>query len=223
MATIKLKILLDSENQNDAVSFANLMNAFSGAPSVQLSQVVKSAAHFPLQELNTAITAQSPTSQQTEEKTTEAVKVTDGEIKDYSEQEMLDMPNTELKDYVTGLGIEWAKAEGKNTNRKLANLVLEFREVKGGISQEIEDPAAEKIIQEGKLDKAENETAEDDLAEEEESSTGITYNDLKISLGKKVDQHRDAIVAKLRAFGATKMPNLDEKHWEAMYNFMESL
>ena len=56
-----------------------------------------------------------------------------------------------------------------------------------------------------------------------EDAPAITYNDLKVSLGKKVDEHREAIVAKLAEFGATKMPNLAEEHWTDMFNFMEAI
>lgn len=215
MATIKLEILLDSNEQTDVLAFSNLMNAFSGTPAVQ----VKSAG--------TEISNSKKVLQEAGEEVFESIKalaetiVTEhkeetAENHEYTEAEMLKLPNTDLKDYATGLGIDWAKAEGKNTNRKLADLVLAFRN--GETSEEQETPAAEAAKDEAPAETAEDLTKEDDLAGE-----AITYNDLKVSLGKKVDEHREAIVAKLAEFGATKMPNLAKDHWEAMYNFMEAL
>ena len=219
MATIKLEILLDSKEQNDVTAFANLMNAFSGAPSVQL---VTSKQEFPLEALKRTLEAQSPSIQVTATEAEGITETTQNEEYqngyEYSEAEMLKLPNTDLKDYATGLGIDWAKAEGKNTNRKLADLVLAFRS--GEIKEEQESPAAE-AAEEAPTETAEDLTAEDDLSAED--APALTYDDLKVSLGKKVDQHREAIVEQLGKFGATKMPNLDEKHWEAMYNFMEAL
>ena len=214
MATIKLEILLDSENRNDVLSFANLMNAFSGAPSVQL---VTSKHEFPLEALKRTVEAQSPSSSsQVTVTATEAEENTTADPVEYSEAEMLAMLNTDLKDYATSLGIDWAKAEGKNTNRKLADLVLAFR---NGEPKEEQSPAAEAAKDEAEAEaeeEAPTETAED-------APTTLTYNDLKVSLGKKVDEHREAIVAKLAEYGATKMPNLDEEHWVDMFNFMEAL
>ena len=214
MATIKLEILLDSNEQTDVLAFSNLMNAFSGTPAIQL---VTSKQEFPLEALKRSVEAQSPSTSTSTQVTPTEVEVNTAEIANISEDEMLAMPNTDLKDYATSLGIDWAKAEGKNTNRKLANLVLDFR---NGVTSEVEDgsPAAEAAKDEAPAETAEDLTKENDLAGE-----AITYNDLKVSLGKKVDEHREAIVAKLAEYGATKMPNLAEEHWEAMYNFMEAL
>ncbi len=205
MAQIKLEILLDSKEQKDVNAFANLMNAFSGTPAVH----VLNSGSFPTEALKRTLEAQSPSTQDaTADDEIKGVQSTTTEIRDYSEEEMMDMPNANLKDYVAGLGIDWGKAEGKNTNRKLANLVLEFR---NGVTAE----AAK--------DEAPAETAEDLTKEDDLTGEAITYNDLKVSLGKKVDEHREAIVAKLEEFGATKMPNLAEEHWTEMYNFMEAL
>lgn len=207
MAKIKLEIELDSNDLNDQKAFTNLMHAFSGSPTVQ---VISSKNDFPLQELKEAVKVQSPSTSEpdikTSETNTEPAKDTT-EVTEYSETEMLKMPNSDLKEYATALGIDWAKAEGKNTNRKLTDLVLAFRE-------------------EGSADEAsdENDTDPGDLAGETSGSlVGVDYNDLKVALGKKVDDHRPAIVAKLKEFGATRMPDLAEKHWEEMYEFLEAL
>jgi hypothetical protein len=216
MATIKLEILLDSNEQTDVLAFSNLMNAFSGAPSVQYL-----SSGFPVEALKRTLEAQSPstankvTASEAEQiaETTKEEEYQNGY--EYSEAEMLKLPNTDLKDYATGLGIDWAKAEGKNTNRKLADLVLAFRN--GGAKDE-ESPATEVVKDEALKETAEDLTKEDDLGGEK-----LTYNDLKLSLGKKVDEHREAIVAKLAEYGATKMPNLAEEHWTDMFNFMEAL
>lgn len=207
MATIKLEILLDTRDQTDIVAFSNLMNAFSESPSVQLKSMGEKS--FPIEALKKAIEIQSPSTQNTDE-----IKRDISTTEIYSEEEMMAMPNSDLKEYVTGLGIDWAKAEGKNTNRKLANLVLESR---NGETEEQESPA-DKVEKEVPIVTSDDLTKEDDLAGEE-----ITYNDLKVALGKKVDAHRDAIVAKLAEFGATKMPNLPEEYWTDMFNFMEAL
>ena len=212
MATIKLEILLDSNGQTDIIAFSNLMNAFSGTPSVQ---VVNQG--FPIEALKRTVEAQSPstanklTASESEQiaETTKQEEYQNGY--EYSEAEMLKLPNTDLKDYATGLGIDWAKAEGKNTNRKLADLVLAFRN--GEPKEEQESLAAE----------AAKETAEDLTKEDDLGGDKLTYNDLKLSLGKKVDEHREAIVAKLAEYGATKMPNLAEEYWTDMFNFMEAL
>lgn len=218
MATIKLEILLDSNDQNDVTAFANLMNAFSGTPAIQL---VTSKQEFPLGALKRSVEAQSP-STSTQVTPTE-VEVNTAEIANISEDEMLAMPNTDLKDYATSLGIDWAKAEGKNTNRKLANLILEFRDVTEKVTEEAEAEEVASYAAEVAEEEAPTETAEDLTAEDDLAGEGITYNDLKVSLGKKVDEHREAIVAKLAEFGATKMPNLAEEHWTDMFNFMEAL
>lgn len=214
MATIKLEILLDTKDQMDILAFSNLMNAFSGTPSVQLKSAEDK--NFPLEALKKAIEVQSLTTQGTpgaESVIIEASKDFNKIERTFTEDEMMAMPNPDLKEYVTGLNIDWAKAEGKNTNRKLANLVLESRngETKDQESTTEED---EKVS----MDTSDDLTKEDDLVGEE-----ITYNDLKVSLGKKVDEHRDAIVAKLEEYGATKMTNLAEEHWTDMFNFMEAL
>ena len=206
MATIKLEILLDSNEQTDVLAFSNLMNAFSGAPAVQL---LNPKQEFPSEALKRTVEAQSPSTQvtptETEVNTTEIANISEDEM------QMLAMPNTDLKDYATSLGIDWAKAEGKNTNRKLANLILEFRDV------------TEKVTEGAEEEEAPTETAEDLTTEEDLAGAKLTYNDLKVSLGKKVDEHREAIVAKLAEFGATKLPNLAEQHWVEMYNYMEAL
>lgn len=204
MATIKLEILLDSNEQNDITAFANLMNAFSGTPSVQYLSSGKYET-FSKAAVEAGVRAET---------NTEAVVVTTEISKEeeyqngyeYSEAEMLKLPNTDLKDYATGLGIDWAKAEGKNTNRKLADLVLTFRNG--------ETPASEAAREEAPTEETE---------ETNPSSEAITYDMLKLALSKKVEEHREAIVEKLGELGATKMPNLAEENWEEMYNFMEAL
>jgi len=217
MATIKLEILLDSNDQTDVLAFSNLMNAFSGTPAVQVLHpgdafptIKMEGLSNPLENPNLTVTKEQSTADAGDHKEETA------ETPEYTEAEMLKLPNTDLKEYATGLGIDWAKAEGKNTNRKLADLVLAFRS--GETSEEQETPAAEAAKDEAPAETTEDLTKEDDLAGE-----GITYNDLKVSLGKKVDEHREAIVAKLAEYGATKMPNLAEEHWTAMFNFMEAL
>mgnify|MGYP003583873084 CR=1 FL=1 len=216
MATIKLEILLDSNEQTDALAFSNLMNAFSGTPAIQL---VTSKQEFPLEALKRSVEAQSTSTQVTPTE----VEVNTAEIANISEDEMLAMPNTDLKDYATSLGIDWAKAEGKNTNRKLANLILEFRDVTEKVTEEAEAEEVASYAAEVAEEEAPTETAEDLTAEDDLVGEKLTYNDLKVSLGKKVDEHREAIVAKLAEFGATKMPNLAEEHWTDMFNFMEAI
>ena len=214
MATIKLEILLDSENQKDVLSFANLMNAFSGAPAVQL---LNPKQEIPSEALKRAIEAHSPSNQVT----TAETEVNTTKFANISEDEMLAMLNTDLKDYATTLGIDWAKAEGKNTNRKLANLVLEFRDVTEKVTEvtEVTEAEAEEAAEAAEEAEAEEEAP----TETAEDAPAITYNDLKVSLGKKVDEHREAIVEQLGKFGATKIPDLAEEHWVEMYNFMEAL
>lgn len=68
----------------------------------------------------------------------------------------------------------------------------------------------------------EEEEAEDldPLGEEEETAT---LEDLKAMQGKKVTAHRDAIVKKLRGFGAAKLSELEEAHYQEYYDFMAKL
>ena len=215
MATIKLEILLDSNEQTDILAFSNLMNAFSGTPSVQ---VVNQG--FPIEALKRTVEAQSPsTSAQdapaAEATTSEASK----DVKVFTEVEMLKLPNAELKSYVTGLGIDWEATEGKNTNRKLADLVLEFRKY-------VESSKNDTATNVNPFAPDEDGKAEDTTAEEnEEAATegGVDYNTVKLELGKKVDANREAIVAKLSEFGATKLPNLPEAHFAAMFEFLKAL
>lgn len=132
---------------------------------------------------------------------------------------MLKLPNTELKSYVTGLGIDWEAAEGKNTNRKLTDLVLEFRKY-------VESSKNDTATNANPFAPDEDEKAEDTTAEEnEEAATegGVDYNAVKLELSKKVDANREAIVAKLAEFGATKLPNLPEVHFAAMFEFLKAL
>lgn len=68
----------------------------------------------------------------------------------------------------------------------------------------------------------EEEEAEDldPLGEEEETAT---LEDLKAMQGKKVTAHRDAIVKKLRGFGAAKLSELEGEHYQEYYDFMAKL
>lgn len=215
MGQIKLEILLDTEISSDQKSFLKLMQAFSGdtmAVPVDKAEATKTETDY-----KAAIHAGVKL-----ETNTEPVKVTT-ESTEYTEAEMLKMPNTDLKEYATGLGIDWAKAEGKNTNRKLTDLILAFRE--GVASPEEEQEAigeAETLEEENSTETTEQEDT-DLLGDEDLAGKEITYNDLKIALGKKVDEHRPKIVAELAKYGAAKMPALAEEHWEKMYNFLESL
>ena len=218
MATIKLEILLDSNEQTDVLAFSNLMNAFSGNPSVQ---VVNQG--FTIEALKRTVEAQSPSTQVKDTQDAPAAEATTSEaskdVKVFTEAEMLKLPNAELKSYVTGLGIDWEAAEGKNTNRKLTDLVLEFRKY-------VESSKNDMATNANPFAPDEDEKAEDTTAEEnEEAATegGVDYNTVKLELSKKVDANREAIVAKLAEFGATKLPNLPEAHFAAMYEFLKAL
>lgn len=228
MGQIKLEILLDTEISSDQKAFLKLMQAFSGTNS-GVQTVHNTDYKLPVDKfIKSAVEAGVRA-----ETNTEPIKVTT-EIAEYSEAEMLKMPNTDLKEYATGLGIDWAKAEGKNTNRKLTDLILAFREGKASPEEEQETNGEAESLEEAETLEEENSTEttkqedtdlldDEDLAGKDLAGKEITYNDLKISLGKKVDDHRPKIVAELAKYGAAKMPALAEEHWEKMYNFLESL
>jgi len=63
----------------------------------------------------------------------------------------------------------------------------------------------------------EEETAEDD---EEES---ITADDLRALQATKIDKHRAELKAQYNKLGATGIKDLDEKHYQKMFDFMSKL
>lgn len=68
----------------------------------------------------------------------------------------------------------------------------------------------------------EEEEENDDLLGEEDEKE-VTQEDLKTMLAQKVSANRDAIVKKLKSFGATKISDLDEEHYNDFHAFMTKL
>lgn len=56
-----------------------------------------------------------------------------------------------------------------------------------------------------------------------ETESDVSLDDLKLELGVKVDANRDAIVSKLKEFGATKLSNLPEENYSEMLTFLKAL
>lgn len=55
------------------------------------------------------------------------------------------------------------------------------------------------------------------------AATSKTIEDVRAELAKKVNDHRDAIKAKLTEFGAPSVTKLDPSKYDEMYNFLTSL
>lgn len=195
MANIKIALDLDSNDSKDLQVFINLLTAFGGNST--LNPVIDETYFHKKRDKPSEEVSEDP-------------KISTTEIRDYSEDELKAMDNSTLKDVATGLGIEWEKAEGKNTNAKLIRLILSV--------DEKADEGKEEYVTESK-EKAE--TAQEST---ENISTGkTTLNELKVKLGEKVDANRDEIVAKLKEFGSSKLSNLPEEHYDAMYTYLNSL
>jgi len=71
----------------------------------------------------------------------------------------------------------------------------------------------------------EEEEDEDLLGEEaeDEDEQGITQDDVKAMLAKKVATNRDAIVKKLKSYGAEKISELESSSYKDFYDFMAKL
>ena len=210
MANIEIKLELDSNNPSDLQAFTNLLAAFGGTSTAVMqipANLGKVAA--PIQN-DTAPVAEAS-----------SPKVTTTEIREYSEEELKAMDNATLKDVATGLQIDWANEEGKNTNAKLIKLILknyegsEQTENKEETTEQDQSNASESTATESKAEATQDAPAE--------TTGSVTLNELKVELGKKVDDNREAIVAELGKLGASKLSNLKEEHYTHMYKFLTSL
>ena len=207
MANIKLELEFDSNSPNDLGLFTNLLVAFGGNPI----------------QVNTSIPVNVSIPESTVQNT-----VADNTAKvnpfKYSEEELKAMANDDLKGLATEMGIDWANEEGKNTNAKLVKLILRNYEGSGTetakeeTTEQAEDTSSETVTETSKA-----ETTKDAPAEAPKS--GLTLNDLKLELGVKVDvgDNREKIVGKLTELGATKLTNLDPKHFPVMMDYLKSL
>lgn len=131
------------------------------------------------------------------------------ESKVSSEEELKSLPNAELKAMATDMGIDWDNADGKNTNAKLAKLIIRHQENNKSDDITSENTAAE--------------SNPETIEKESDNKTEITVDDLKVELGAKVEANRDKIVEKLTELGATKITNLDESHFGTFMTFLKSL
>lgn len=207
MANIKLELEFDSNSPNDLGLFTNLLAAFGGTTGV---------LNVPVGLGKTGAYAQAVD--------TVADNVAKVNPFKYSEEELKAMANDDLKGLATQMGIDWANEEGKNTNAKLVKLILRNYEGSGTetakeeITEQVEDTSFETVTETSKA-----ETTKDAPAEAPKS--GLTLNDLKLELGVKVDvgDNREKIVGKLTELGATKLTNLDPKHFPEMMDYLKSL
>lgn len=209
MSKIRVEIEINPSNLNEVQAFSALMLAMGGndTATIQVPTNLGKAGGFKAPTIETAkavVEAPAPTDKVEEAKS-------EVEIKTYSEDELKSMDNDDLKELATGLGIDWATEQGKNTNAKLIRLILE--NYKGG-----EAPApAEKV------EEAEASAPAATTEKSAETESDVSLDDLKIELGVKVDTNRDAIVAKLKEFGATKLSNLPEENYSEMLTFLKAL
>ena len=58
---------------------------------------------------------------------------------------------------------------------------------------------------------------------EKEAAKKVTIEDVRAALASKVNDHREAIKAKLDELGAPSVTKLDPSKYEEMYNFLNSL
>lgn len=57
----------------------------------------------------------------------------------------------------------------------------------------------------------------------EESEPAVSIQDIRTLLASKVDNHREAIRAKLTELGARNVTGLDARNYDAFYEFLEDL
>lgn len=208
MANIKIELVLDTENSADSQAFIKLMAAFGGSSSPASDQVAKMA--------ETAVKA----TQTVIEKPEIVIYGTADDLQAspvYTEEELKAMANPDLKALATGYGIDWEATDGKHTNAKLARLVLEFYDIGRNVKDERTSPEDS--------NDAEDEVTEDDKATETKDNSSVSLDDLKLELGAKVDigDNRELIVGKFKELGATKLTNLETKHYPELLSFLRSL
>lgn len=58
---------------------------------------------------------------------------------------------------------------------------------------------------------------------EPEEEPGVTESDIRKVMAPIVKEHREALKSKLSELGASKLPDLDPKHYETFYNFVKEL
>jgi len=206
MARIQINLDLDTNISGDAELLGKLTVAFGGnqnnaSPSVNFvaESILKGVAMEPR-------IAIIPENMETKKAEDEVEKFRG--VSTYSEEELKAIPNDELKSIATNLGIDWASAEGKNTNTKLAKLILKHYDYDKSAESENDTDDPEKDIKEDPKKPA---------------PADITLDELKAELGAKVEANRDAIVEKLNELGATKLTNLNESHFLAFMDFLKSL
>lgn len=76
------------------------------------------------------------------------------------------------------------------------------------------------------MDKAKAAKAEEQKpvkAEEQKPAKAVTIEDVRAALASKVNDHRDAIKAKLDELGAPSVTKLDPSKYEEMHKFLNSL
>lgn len=206
MARIQINLELDS-NQ-DAELLSKLTLALSGRTQSEKHQQLDETGKKDFMLMKDAMiephTAFLPENAETKKSEPENFR----DVSDYSEEELKAIPNDDLKSIATKLGIDWASAEGKNTNAKLAKLILKHYDYDKSAESENDTDYPEKDIKEDPKKPA---------------PSDITLDGLKVELGAKVEANRDAIVEKLNELGATKLTNLDESHYSEFMDFLKAL
>lgn len=208
MANIKIEIVLDTINPEDQSIFTKLSLAFGNSNTEEnISGTLTKAIVAPVYTgAVNGITDQTKTAEAPKEDIVES-----RDISTYTEDELKAMPNSELKNLATSMGIDWESMEGKNTNAKLAKLIVSFGSTSDKSTNDVET-----------TDEESEEEKETPVTETKES---LTINDLKLELGVKVDigDNREKIVAKLSELGASKLTNLDPSHFSTMMDFLKNL
>jgi hypothetical protein len=105
--------------------------------------------------------------------------------------------------------------------------VVEAEEVKAPTPAKAAAPrpsrAKQKPIPVEELEEEIDEELEEEIDEELEEEEGIDADDIRALQATKVDKHREAIKAQLKKLGATGIKDLDEKKYQAYYDFLGKL
>lgn len=127
-------------------------------------------------------------------------------IANWTAKEMRDMETGELKDACDILDIDYAAADGVNTNKKLRDLILDY--FKADAPAETKEAAP---IQETK--------------KEAPAATegGATIDDVRAAVTNNVGAHREAIKKELTRLGANNVTSLDASKFQDFLDFIDLL
>lgn len=129
----------------------------------------------------------------------------------YSEEELINMK--EINSLAESMGINLSEYPGKNTNKKVRDLIL------ASYAGDLKEDTVSNDVTE---DQTENNVTVTDTTEPVKD-TKLSLEEVRAVLTKKTDAHREAIKAKLTALGAKNLTTLDAKHYEEVYEFLTAL